>query len=117
MDTSILKNTPIGDFTLVGLFFVIAYGVLPIVAIVGLWTLPRWRWTVPFNKWTKQNWAWGASVAIGAILIVWIVVEITYIGSPDGFPRFLQAMMATMGAVVIGMAIMPSSRKYAKLAA
>jgi len=115
MDTTILENTPIGDFTLVGLFFVIAYGILPILAIFGLWKLPRWRWTDAINRWTGQNWAWTATAAIGVILIVWIAVEVMFIGSPDGFPRFLQVMMTLFGIAILAMAMLPRARAYAKL--
>lgn len=115
MDPSILEGTPVGDFLMVGIFFVIAYGILPILAIYGLWRLPRWRWTDPINKWTGQNWAWTAVVATGIILIVWIIVEVYYIGSPAGFPRFLQIMMALLGAIILALAFLPRVREYAKL--
>lgn len=116
LDSSILEGTPVGDFFLVGLLFVTAYGILPILTIYGLWKLPRWRWTDAMNKWTGQNWAWTAAAATGVVLIVWIVVEVMYIGSPEGFPRFLQVMMALLGAVILALAFLPRVRTYAKLA-
>lgn len=117
MDTSILEGTPVGDFLLVGLFFVTCYGVLPILIIYGLWKLPRWSWTDPINKWTGQNWAWTGAAATGVILIAWIIVEVYYIGSPEGFPRFLQVTFAVLGAVILILALLPRARTYAKLAA
>jgi hypothetical protein len=116
MDTSVLEDTPVGDFTLVGLFFVTLFGILPVLAAFGLWKLPRWRWTDAVNKWTRQNWAWTATAAIGVILIVWIAVEVMYIGSPDGFPRFLQVMMTLMGVVFIALAMLPRVRTFTRLA-
>jgi hypothetical protein len=116
VNTSMLEGTPVDDFTLVGLFFVIAYGILPVMAIYGLWTLPSWRLTDPIDRWVGKNWAWSATVAIGVILMVWILVEVAYIGSPEGFPRFLQVMMGLLGAVLITLAMLPSTRTYARLA-
>jgi len=116
-DTQLLEGTPIDDFLVVGLFFVTCYGVLPVAAILGLWLRPRWKWTDLFNKWTGQNWAWSAAVATGVILIVWIAVEIYYIGSPEGVPRALQTMMATMGAVIVGLCMLPGVRTFTRLAA
>jgi hypothetical protein len=116
MDTSILEGTPVGDFTLVGLFFVTAYGILPVLAIHGLWKLPRWHWTDAINKWTGQNWAWTATAATGVILILWIAVEVTLIGSPDGFPRFLQVMMTLFGIGILALAMLPGVRAFTKLA-
>ena len=115
MDTSLLEGTPISDFTLVGVFFVIGYGLLPALAIYGLVKLPRWQWTDSFNRWTRQNWAWSAAVATGVILIIWIAVEVAYIGSPAGFPRFLQVSMALLGVVVIALAMLPGMRAFTKL--
>ncbi len=116
MDTSILEGTPVGDFTLVGLFFVVCYGILPILAIYGLWRLPRWRWTDAINRWTGQNWAWTATAATGVILMVWIAVEVMFIGSPDGFPRFLQVMMTLDGVAILGLAFLPRVTAFTKLA-
>jgi hypothetical protein len=114
MDTSILVATPISDFTPVGLFFVVCYGILPSLSLYGLWKLPGWRWTDVFNKWTRQNWAWTATVVIGIILILWIVVEVALIGSPNGLPRFLQVAMASLGVILIALAMLPHVRTYAK---
>jgi hypothetical protein len=115
MDTALLVTTPIRDFTLVGLFFVICYGILPVLAVVGLWKLPRWRWTDAVNGWTGHNWAWTATAATGVILIVWIAVEVMLIGSPNGFPRFLQVMMALMGVVILALAMLPRVRAFTRL--
>lgn len=117
MDTSILEGTPVGDFLIVGLFFVICYGILPVLIIYGLWRLPRWSWTDVINRWTGQNWAWTGASVTGVILIVWIIVEVYYIGSPDGFPRFLQVTFALLGVVILALALLPRSRAYAKLEA
>jgi hypothetical protein len=117
MDTSTLEGTPVGDFLLVGLFFVTCYGFLPVLITYGLWKLPRWSWTDAVNRWTGQNWAWTGAVATGVILIVWILVEVYYIGSPEGFPRFLQVTFAALGAVILALAFLPRTRTYAKLGA
>ena len=117
MDTSILEgNTPIEDFMPVGVFFVLAYGFLPVAAIVGLWKQPRARWTDAFNKWIGQNWAWSATLATGVLLIIWIAVEVAMIGSPPGFPRFLQIMMALFGVVFVGLCMLPGVRAFTRLA-
>jgi hypothetical protein len=115
MDTTLLATTPIRDFTPVGIFFVTCYGVLPVLAVVGLWKLPRWRWTDVFNKWTRQNWAWTATAATGVILVVWIAVEVILIGSPNGFPRFLQVMMTLMGIAILALAMLPRLRAFMRL--
>lgn len=115
MDTTILDGTPVGDFALVGFFFVTCFGILPILAIYGLWKLPRWCWTDAINRWTGQNWAWTATAATGVVLILWIAVEVILIGSPDGFPRLLQVMMTLLGVVILVLAMLPRVRTFTKI--
>jgi len=115
MDLETLEGTPVGDYLLVGVFFVTCYGILPVLVASGLWRLPRWRWTDPINKWTKQNWAWTAAGTTGVILVVWIAVEVIYIGSPEGFPRMLQIIMTLFGIVILALAFLPRVRAYARL--
>jgi hypothetical protein len=115
MDVSVLEGTPVGDYLLVGLFFVIFYGILPVLAIGGLLWLPRCRWTDAVNRWTGQNWAWTATAATGVILIVWIAVEIWFIGSPEGVPRMLQVMMTILGVVILALSMLPGVRAFTKL--
>lgn len=115
MDLSVLEGTPVGDYAPVGLFFVTFFGILPVLSVYGLWKLPRWRWTDAVNKWTGQNWAWTVTAATGVILMLWIAVEVMLIGSPDGFPRFLQVMMTLLGIVVLALAMLPRVRAFTKL--
>jgi hypothetical protein len=42
-------------------------------------------------------------------------VEVMLIGSPNGFPRFLQVMMTLMGIVILALAILPRVRGFTKL--
>jgi len=42
-------------------------------------------------------------------------VEIMLIGSPNGFPRFLQVVMALMGIVILALAMLPGVRTFTKL--
>jgi hypothetical protein len=113
----LLKNAPVGDFTLVGLFFVAFYGVLPALAAYGLWTQKRWRWTDVLNEWTGQHWAWTASAALGIILIIWIAVEVILLGFLDGIGGVLQVVMAGLGLFVLALVMLPSVRSSTKLEA
>jgi hypothetical protein len=114
LSLDLLKNTPVGDFALVGLFFIAFYGILPALAAYGLWTRRRWRWTDPLNKWTGQHWGWTASVAVGVILILWIVVELILLGPLSGIGGVLQVAMTVLGISVLALAMLPSVRSNMK---
>lgn len=110
-----LENAPVGDYALVGLFFVLAYGILPAVAAFGLWKRPRWTWTDPLNKWTGQHWSWTATVALGAVMLIWILVEVVIVGLLDGIGGALQAIVTILGIGIILLATRPSVRNHLKL--
>jgi hypothetical protein len=46
---------------------------------------------------------------------VWIAVEVMLIGSPNGFPRFLQVMMTLMGIAILALAMLPRLRTFMRL--
>lgn len=115
LSLDLLDNTPVGDFTLVGLFFLAFYGVLPTLAAYGLLTKKRWRWTDVVNRWTGQHWAWTASVVVGAMLLLWIAVEIALLGFLSGIGGILQVVMAVLGVWILALAFLPSVRSQTKL--
>ncbi len=111
----LLDNTPLGDFTLVGLFFAAFYGVLPTLATYGLLTQKRWRWTDVINRWTGQHWAWTASALLGVVLLLWIAIEIILLGFLSGIGGVLQVLMAALGVWILVLAFRPSVRSSMKL--
>lgn len=115
LSLDLLENTPVGDFTLVGLFFVAFYGILPSLAAYGLWTRRRWRWTDVVNEWTGQLWGWTASVALGTILIAWIIVELILLGFLDGIGGALQVVFGLVGILIVFLVMRPSVRSDLKL--
>jgi hypothetical protein len=115
LSLDLLENTPLGDFTMVGLFFLAFYGVLPALATYGLLTKKRWRWTDVINRWTGQHWAWTASAAVGVILFLWIALEIALLGVLSGIGFVLQVAMTALGAWILALAMVPSVRSSMKL--
>src|SRR5690349_15643343 len=50
------------DFSLVGVWLIAVYGILPIILAGGLW----------FEK----KWAWSGALGLGAVVVTWIVSEV-----------------------------------------
>lgn len=115
LSLDLLENAPVGDFLLVGLFFVAFFGVLPAVAAYGLWTRKRWRWTDPVNRWTGQNWAWTATVALGVVLLLWIAIELVLVGFLAGIGGALQIVITLLGILVLSLITRPSVKTHTKL--
>jgi hypothetical protein len=110
LSSDLLERTPVGDFLLVGLFFMAFYGVLPLLASYGLMTKKRWTWTDILNKWTGELWGWTASALVGVILLLWIAFELLTMGFLSGSGGVLQIAMASLGVVMLALAAHSSVR-------
>lgn len=114
LSLDLLDNTPIDDFTLVGLFFLAFYGVLPALAAYGLVTRKRWQWTDAINKWTDQHWSWTASLAVGIVILLWIALELALLGFLSGIGGVLQVAMAIIGLWIVALSMLPGVRHALK---
>jgi len=103
LSLDLLEKTPVGDFLLVGLFFMAFYGLLPLLASYGLLTKKRWTWTDTLNDWTGELWGWTASVMVGVILLLWVAFELLTMGFLSGSGGVLQILMAGLG---VGMLVL-----------
>jgi hypothetical protein len=108
-DLAWLEGTPVGDFLLPGLFLFFVYGVFGVILIAGLWTKRSFGPLKALDRRTGHHWAWWGTIAIGVVLVAWIVYELFVI--PDVI--WLQPALAAMGLAIIVIAMLPSVRRYA----
>lgn len=76
LPSDMLQKLPVGDWFLVGLFLLVAYGICSWILVYGLWTKKEWSWTAPIEKLFRHHWSWAASMTMGGILVVWTGIEI-----------------------------------------
>lgn len=107
----LLDKTPVRDYTLPGLFLLVAYGLAPLAAIYGLWTLAEWPWLQKLNPWRGMHWAWSLTVALGVILILWIALEFLL----WSYIFFLQPTMGVLGVLMLGLCYVPGVQEYAQM--
>jgi hypothetical protein len=93
MPVSYLDGSPFSDYLIPGLILMLVLGVLPLVAAAGLWTGHRW--------------AWFAAVAVGAGLMIWILVEMTIIPY-----TWLQPAFGVVGVLIFAVALLKSVRRH-----
>lgn len=86
----------IHDFTVVGIFLIVVYGLMPLLFSYGLWFQKRWAWIL--------------TVLLGVAEIDWILVEVL-IFYDLGFFIFYP-IIGGMGAITIALCCMPSSRRF-----
>ena len=104
MDTDILEGLPIGDFFLVGIFLLIAFGACPLVVSWGLISKSDLSLARPLKRISHRHWAWTGALVLSAAEMVWMAVEVVLIGV---FPftyvwlimQMLIIVVLTMGSV------------------
>jgi hypothetical protein len=108
MSVSQLDETPFDNYLFPGLVLGIFLGLLPLFLIYPLLAMPKWRWASFLNIYKDRYWAWAYSIYTGIILMVWIYVQIMYIGYGAG----LQLAYGGLGFVIVIVTILPANKRY-----
>ena len=90
----VLKDKiPFQNFTLLGLWFVGPYGLLPALLAYGLYT--------------GKNWAWKPALYLAIIEVVWVLVQIPMVGR-----SYLQAVIGFIAIATIYFLYRPSVQEF-----
>ena len=73
-----------------------------------LWRQPAWGWPDAINPAKKYHWSWAASLAAGAIALIWITVQVFMLRSV----AFLHVLYFLWGWALIGITLTPAVRRY-----
>jgi hypothetical protein len=107
-----LDQTPVSDFLLPGLFLLVVYGLVPLLLMCGL----VWRFSPGFlrrlNGRIGHQWSWAGTIAVGSVLMSWIVYEFTVL--PERM--VLQPILLAVGALMVAIPLLPSIRRYCSAA-
>jgi hypothetical protein len=102
-----LDQTPVSDFLLPGLFLLVVYGLVPLLLMCGL----VWRFSPGFlrrvNGRIGYQWSWAGTIAVGSVLMSWIVYEFTVL--PERM--VLQPILLAVGALMVAIPLLPSMRR------
>jgi hypothetical protein len=104
----VLNLLPVPDYTLPGLFLLLVMGLAPLALIFGLLARPDWPWLQSLFRQTKSYWAWGGTVLLALILLLWLTVQALLIG----FKWPIQYVTAANGLLILLFAFLPSVRKH-----
>lgn len=102
---------PFDDFFLPGVLLLAIFGIFPLTLIFPLLSKPKWPWADTFNIYHRRHWAWTYSLYTGVALIIWIDVQISFIG----YIEFIQIAYSLYGLAIIIVCLLPKQmRFYAK---
>jgi hypothetical protein len=104
----ILPLLPVPNYTLPGLFLLFVMGLAPLFLTYALLARPNWKWAESLFCWSNHHWSWTGTVALGVVLVIWLVVE----GVLIGFEWPIQYVTAVNGILILLLALLPSVRRY-----
>jgi len=105
--TEVLPNLPVPDYIMPGLFLLIVMGLLPLLLTYGLLARPNRTWAETLSRW-GHHWAWLGTLALGAVLAVWLIVQ----GLLIGFRWPIQYVTAVDGFLIVMLALAPGVRRF-----
>jgi len=103
-----LDRTPVSDFTLPGLFLLAVYGIGGLAVIVGLLLKTSPGPLGRLDRVIGYHWSWAGSIALGAVLVVWITYELVVL--PE--TTFLQPVLIVIGLLIAGIPFLRSMRHW-----
>jgi hypothetical protein len=94
MGLDVIKDKiPFQNLTLLGLWFIGPYGLLPAALAFGFWT--------------EKNWAWKPALILAIIEIIWVIVQIPMVGL-----SILQGVIGLIAFLTIYFLYRPTVKNY-----
>lgn len=107
MPVSMLEGSPFPDFLVPGLILLLILGLFPGILAVALLRRPAWRWFGVLNIYRGIHWSWTYSLYLGIMLVVWILVEIMWVGYD-----LLQTIYGLVGIIILILTLLPANMRY-----
>lgn len=103
-----LEGTPFSDYLVPGIVLFLLLGVLPAVLLYALPVQPAWPGAGILNAYHDMYWAWTYALYVGIILVIWMDVQIFFIG----YGHAIQTVYAAVGIGIVIAALLPPVREY-----
>lgn len=107
IDTEWLNKTPFTNFLIPGILLILFMGVLPVIALIGLFSKKKLRVLSALNCFPEKRWGWTFALYSGIITNIWIIVQ-------QLFTEYfvLQPVIAAVGMLIIITSLLPRVQKY-----
>jgi hypothetical protein len=103
-----LEQTPVRDYLLPGLFLLTVYALGSLLLMAGL----AWRRSpgplAALDRRLGFHWSWAGTIALGAVLIGWILYEFTVLPQVIA----LQPILIGVGVLMVAIPLLPSMRRH-----
>lgn len=106
-----LVDTPFKTYLVPGLILFILLGLFPLLSLYGLIARPKIKFLDIINIYKQQHWGWTYSLYTGIMLVIWMDVQIFWIGHSAS----LQSYFAFTGIIIIILALLPGVQKQYRI--
>ena len=104
-----LTDSPFRSFLIPGLILFFVLGLFPLLSLYGLIFQPKIKALDWLNIYKQQHWGWTYALYTGIMLVIWMDVQIFWIGHSAS----VQSYFAFTGIIIIIVALLPGvQRKY-----
>lgn len=103
-----LQSALFPDYLVPGLFLFLVLGIGSLLGALFLLVRPNWQWMERVNPFRHERWQWTWALAIGCVLMVWIVVQMVSVT----LFSMLQPMIFGFGAAIVALLFAPSMRRH-----
>lgn len=107
MPLFLIEGSPFKGFFIPGLILFLFVGVFPSCVAYGLWKRPGWRWPDTVNPFKNIHWSWAGSLASGAIVFIWLTVELIWVSI-----GVLHYIYYAWSGLIILLTLIPATRRF-----
>ena len=104
---SILSLSPFRNFLIPGIILFLILGVVPLLLVYALIAKPISKYAELINIFSDMHWAWGYSIYTSFALIIWLQVEMSYVGV-----HWLHSFYMMFAIILIIVLTIPGNKKY-----
>ena len=108
MPLSWLRFSPFTNYLIPGIILFVVLGVFPAFTFTILISEPELSFAKHINLYKNRYFGWTCSLIIGLALIIWIDVQVFYLGYGSPF----QVAYAILGLLILIFTLLPGIMKY-----
>lgn len=102
-----LTDSPFKTYLIPGLILFFLLGLFPLMSLYGLIFQPKIKGFNFLNIYKHQHWGWTYALYTGIMLVIWMDVQIFWIGHSAS----VQSYFAFTGIIIIIVALLPGVQK------
>ena len=103
-----LVDSPFKTYLIPGLILFVVLGLFPLLSLYGLVACPPKNKLNLLNIYKSQHWGWTYALYTGIMLVIWMDVQIFWIGHSAS----VQSYFAFTGIIIIIVALLPGIQKF-----